>query len=374
MELDLLGARILVGPVLVVPVPGSGAATGPYAVTEIRSVVGHRRIAVISDTNVAPIHAQPLARALGAPAEDCFNVPAGEASKSRAEWSRLTDAMLARGFGRDTVVLAIGGGVVGDLAGFVAATFMRGVPFIQVPTSLLAMIDAAIGGKTGLDTGAGKNLVGAFHQPLLVIADPRTLETLPPAHFRNGLAEALKHAVITGASELEWLVSRAPRLVGSSGPETAVVAELVERNVRIKIAVVARDEREGGVRKTLNFGHTIGHAIETVSGYSMPHGECVAIGMRAEAMIAQALGLASESFSARVSEGLRALVLPLLPASPMRAEDVLAATRTDKKARDGTVEYALMSEVGAPVDRDTGYGTRVPDEIVVAALARAFAA
>lgn len=374
MELDLLGARILVGPVLAPPAPGRGAATVPTAVTEIRSAVGHRRIAVISDTNVAPIHAQPLARALGAPAEDCFNVPAGEASKSRAEWSRLTDAMLARGFGRDTVVLAIGGGVVGDLAGFVAATFMRGVPFIQVPTSLLAMIDAAIGGKTGVDTGAGKNLVGAFHQPLLVIADPRTLETLPPAHFRNGLAEALKHAVITGASELEWLVNRAPRLVGSSDPETAVVAELVERNVRIKTAVVARDEREGGVRKTLNFGHTIGHAIETVSGYSMLHGECVAIGMRAEAMIAQALGLASESFSARVSEGLRALVLPLLPASPMRAEDVLAATRTDKKARDGTVEYALMSEVGAPVGRDTGYGTRVPDEIVVSALARAFAA
>ena len=374
MELDLLGARILVGPVLAPPAPGRGAATVPTAVTEIRSAVGRRRIAVISDTNVAPIHAQPLARALGAPAEDCFNVPAGEASKSRAEWSRLTDAMLARGFGRDTVVLAIGGGVVGDLAGFVAATFMRGVPFIQVPTSLLAMIDAAIGGKTGVDTGAGKNLVGAFHQPLLVIADPRTLETLPPAHFRNGLAEALKHAVITGASELEWLVNRAPRLVGSSDPETAVVAELVERNVRIKTAVVARDEREGGVRKTLNFGHTIGHAIETVSGYSMLHGECVAIGMRAEAMIAQALGLASESFSARVSEGLRALVLPLLPASPMRAEDVLAATRTDKKARDGTVEYALMSEVGAPVGRDTGYGTRVPDEIVVSALARAFAA
>lgn len=328
---------------------------------------------MISDSNVAPLHAQPLARALGVPEEDCFNVPAGEASKSRAEWSRLTDVMLARGFGRDSVVVAVGGGVVGDLAGFVAATYMRGVPLIQVPTSLLAMIDAAIGGKTGVDTAAGKNLVGAFHQPLLVIVDPRTLETLPPAHFRNGLAEALKHAVITGARELEWLLNRAPRLLGSSGPDAAVAAELVERNVRIKTAVVTRDEREGGVRKTLNYGHTIGHAIETTAGFSILHGECVAVGMRVEAMIAQALGVADETFAARVSDALRALELPLLPASPLDAEAVLAATRTDKKARAGMVEYALMSGVGAPVGRDTGYATAVPDEIVVAALARAFA-
>ena len=373
MQFDLLGARIVVGPALAPPAPGSSAATVPNAVTEIRAAAGHRRIAVISDSNVAPLHAQPLAHALGVPAEDCFVVPAGEASKSRAEWSRLTDAMLARGFGRDTVVVAVGGGVVGDLAGFTAATFMRGVPLIQVPTSLLAMIDAAIGGKTGVDTAAGKNLVGAFHQPLLVVADPLTLATLPPEQLHNGLAEALKHALITSENEFDWLLANAPRLTGPPRPDADILAELVERNVRIKTAVVAHDEREGGVRKTLNYGHTIGHAIETVAGFSILHGECVAIGMRVEAMIAQALGLASESFTARVSNALRAFELPLLPASPMHADAVLAATRTDKKARAGMVEYALMGDVGDPVGRDTGYGTRVPDAIVVSALARAFA-
>ena len=328
-------------------------------------------MAVISDSNVSLLHAAPLARALAVPGDDCFTVPAGEASKSRAEWGRLTDAMLARGFGRDSVVIAVGGGVVGDLAGFVAATYMRGVPLVQVPTSLLAMIDAAIGGKTGVDTAAGKNLVGAFHQPLLVVVDPEALRTLPAAHLRNGLAEALKHAVITGRAEFDWFVANAAAMVRSSGPDAAIIAELVERNVAIKASVVARDERENGIRKSLNFGHTIGHAIETVAGFSILHGECVAIGMRVEAMIAQALGLAGTSLVPELEQALCALQLPLRPTAALRADDVLAATRSDKKARAGTVEYALVREIGAVAGSEHSYGTRVADDVVLAALANA---
>jgi 3-dehydroquinate synthase len=330
-------------------------------------------MAIVSDSNVAPLHARPLARALGVATDDCFEIPAGEASKTRAEWVRLTDAMLARGFGRDSIVIAVGGGVVGDLAGFVAATFMRGVPFIQVPTSLLAMIDAAIGGKTGVDTAAGKNLVGAFHHPVLVLEDPRALDTLPPAQLRNGLAEALKHALITSPTEFDWLLAHAQDIVRAAAPDHAARTELVERNVRIKAAVVSRDEREGGLRKTLNFGHTIGHAIETAAGFSMLHGECVAIGMRVEAMIAQALGIAGDSLVNRVEVALRALGLPAHPPSAMRAETVLAATRSDKKARAGAAEYALLRDIGSPAGAETAYGTPVADSVVLETLRRAFA-
>lgn len=363
VQLDLHGAHVVVG----APITGTG-------IVVIQAAAAGRRLAVISDSNVSPLHARPLANTLGASADACFDVPSGEASKSRAEWARLTDAMLARGFGRDSVIVAVGGGVVCDLAGFVAATYMRGVPVIQVPTSLLAMIDAAIGGKTGVDTGAGKNLVGAFHQPLLVVADPLTLATLPAEHLRNGLAEALKHAVITGAAELEWLLAHAAAITRTGGPDEAVARQLVERNVRIKADIVARDEREGGVRKTLNFGHTIGHAIEAVAGYTILHGECVAIGMRVEGMIAQALGLADASLVARIDVALTALALPSRPPRAMDPAAVLAATRTDKKARGGVVEYALMRAVGTPAGDAAGYGTPVADPVVLDALTRAFSA
>ena len=362
-EFILHGARILVG-----------ASLGTGGTEAIRSVAAGRRLAIISDSNVGPLHAAAVARRLGVPTGDCFHVPAGEVSKTREEWSRLTDAMVTRGFGRDSVVVAVGGGVVGDLAGFIAATFMRGVPVIQVPTSLLAMIDAAIGGKSGVDTPAGKNLVGAFHHPVLVVADPGVLKTLPPAHLRNGLAEALKHAVITSVPEFDWLLENAGAIVRQGPPDIAVAAELVERNIRIKAGIVARDEREAGVRKTLNFGHTIGHAIETASAFALLHGECVGIGMRVEAMIAVAVGLAPDTLASRITAALAALGLPAFPALPLSPDAVLAATRTDKKARAGAAEYALACDIGVMAGAERGYGTPVPDDAVKAAIARAFTA
>lgn len=332
-----------------------------------------RRIAMITDANVAPLHAAPLASTLGVPDGDLLVIAPGEASKTRAEWARLTDAMLDRGFGRDSAVVAVGGGVVGDLAGFVAATYMRGVPVIQVPTTLLAMIDAAVGGKTGVDTHAGKNLVGAFHHPAAVVADPSVLGTLPEWELRNGLAEALKHALITSRDELGWLVGHAGEVVTPAKATSAAMGELVVRNVRVKAGVVSRDEREGGLRKMLNFGHTIGHAIEAAAAYGMPHGACVAVGMYVEARIAEMTGVARAGFAPTVAAALDALGLARVPAVPVPAAVVAALTHGDKKARGSRAEYALLHDVGEPAAADSGYSMPVDDSVVARALAECLA-
>ena len=242
----------------------------------VHEVASAHRYAIITDANVGPLYAAPLRATLGESRTEVLTIPAGEAHKTRDSWASLTDELLTRGFGRDSTIVALGGGVVGDLAGFVAATFMRGVPFVQIPTSLLAMIDASVGGKTGVDTAAGKNLVGAFHQPAAVIVDTSVLETLPRDHLRAGMAEAIKHGVLADAAYFARIETALPALLDA---EPAATLETVARSVEIKADVVRADEREHGRRKTLNLGHTLGHALEHVSGYSLLHGEAVAIGM-----------------------------------------------------------------------------------------------
>ncbi|MFI5231042.1 MAG: 3-dehydroquinate synthase [Gemmatimonadales bacterium] len=355
--LELHGSKIIIG----------AGALG-QAGTEIRAALPNRRIAIISDDTVAPLYAARVAAACAPAPVVVLTVTAGEASKTRAQWSRLTDELLAAGFGRDSAIIALGGGVVGDLAGFVAATYMRGVPFVQVPTSLLAMIDASVGGKTGVDTPAGKNLVGAFHHPALVIADPLTLATLPPAHLRNGLAEAIKHAVITSGAEYDWLASNLDALLRDGGPEPALAEQLVRRNVAIKCGVVARDEREAGLRKTLNFGHTIGHAVESLSGYAILHGECIAIGMIVEARIGAFADETDRALTGAIGRLARTAGLPTCVPDSMSSAAIIAATRADKKARAGEVEYALPAALGAMAGADRGFGVRVPDALVAAAL------
>jgi 3-dehydroquinate synthase len=355
--LELHGSRIVIG---------AGALDTCGA--ELHRALPNRRLAIISDETVAPLYAARVAAACAPAAVTVFTVAAGEASKTRKQWSRLTDELLAAGLGRDSAIIALGGGVVGDLAGFVAATYMRGVPFVQIPTSLLAMIDASIGGKTGVDTAAGKNLVGAFHHPALVIADPRTLATLPPAHMRNGMAEAIKHAVITSQAEYDWLATNLTSLLRDGGPDTALAEQLVRRHIAIKCGVVARDERENGLRKTLNFGHTIGHAVESLSGYAMLHGECIAIGMVVEARIAAQAKIADASLSGAIARLLRDARLPTAVPVTMSGEAVLTATRSDKKARAGSVEYALPTALGKMAGADRGYGIAVADDLVLTAL------
>ena len=338
----------------------------PGALASIAEIVAAtapaHRYAVITDEHVRPHYAQRVASALGADRTRVYAIPAGESQKTREQWAAITDAMLADGFGRDSAVVALGGGVVGDLAGFVAATFMRGIPVVQIPTTLLAMIDASVGGKTGVDTPAGKNLVGAFHRPASVIADPEVLSTLPRQQMRAGLAEALKHGVIADEAHFDQVLADGPALLDGRIDDATV--DLVATSVEIKADVVRRDEREGGLRKTLNFGHTLGHAIEALSGYSLLHGEAVAIGMVLESEIAERLGVASAGTAARVRRAVASLTLPHEKPADQRADQILAATRSDKKSRAGVVEYALPSRVGAMAGAETGYGIRVPDDVV----------
>jgi 3-dehydroquinate synthase len=337
----------------------------------VRRLAPAHRYAVITDETVAALHAERVTRQLPGDRTIVLTIPAGESSKTRDQWARLSDLLLAAGAGRDTTILALGGGVVGDLAGFVAATFMRGVPYLQLPTTLLAMIDSSIGGKTGVDVPAGKNLVGAFHPPVAVLADLSTLGTLPSKDLRAGMAEAVKHGVVADANYFHEVNIALPALVARDGWRLESMARLVNGSIAIKSAVVRQDEREGGVRKILNFGHTIGHAVESLSDYRLLHGEAIAIGMVAECAIAEQLGLAPSSLRGEVTRALDAAGLPTrVPANlpGITVERVLEATRTDKKARAGVVEYSLPSGVGAMAGRERGYGIPVPDEIVRQAM------
>ena len=333
----------------------------------VASAAPAHRYAVITDSNIAPHYADAFVASLASLGATTLHVvPAGESNKTREEWGRLTDELLDAGCGRDTTVVALGGGVVGDLAGFVAATFMRGVPVVQCPTSLLAMIDASIGGKTGVDTVAGKNLVGAFHPPAIVLADVETLHTLPEAQRRAGLAEAIKHGVVADAGYFERISTRLPALLAG---EPAATLDCVTRSVEIKSEVVTSDTHERGRRKILNFGHTLGHAVEQVSGYALLHGEAVAIGMVLEARLAERMGIAEPGTSEVIERVVTRAGLPATPPRSMSVEDVLGATRLDKKARAGAVEYALPARVGAMAAADRGWAVPVEDALVLSILA-----
>lgn len=325
-------------------------------------VTPNNRVLAITDRSVAGLYGQRVTKALER--TDSLGVCAfdiREETKTRETWATISDELLGRRLGRDTTLIALGGGVVGDVVGFVAATYMRGVPFVQVPTTLLAMVDASIGGKTGVDTPRGKNLVGAFHQPSAVVIDPSVLETLPPLQLRAGFAEMIKHGVIADAEyfgSVRALLERSNTRSQLNG-----LAPIIERSVLIKVAVVAGDQREGGLRKVLNFGHTIAHAIEAAMNYSMPHGEAVAIGMIVEARIAERIGVADPGIAEEIIRACAAAGLPTTLPS-VKVESLIEFTRADKKARGGQVEYALPLRIGAMAAADRGYGTPVDDSIV----------
>jgi len=296
-----------------------------------------------------------------------FTFPAGEAHKSRKQWSILTDALLAAGMGRDCAVVAVGGGVTGDLAGFVAATLHRGVPVVQVPTSLVAMIDASVGGKTGVDVRAGKNLVGAFHPPRAVVADPETVATLPREERAQGLAEAVKHGAIADAVYLASLEEEAPRLLDG---ETGAVHRAVARSVAIKALVVGEDEREAGRREILNFGHTYGHALEAASAYALGHGSAVAWGMLLEARLGERIGVTEAGTEGRLRSALDRLGLceAALPALDPAA--VLAFLGADKKARRGVPRFVLLRRPGE-VARGEEWSRAVRPDVVGEVLTEA---
>jgi 3-dehydroquinate synthase len=329
----------------------------------------NRRIAIITDTTVqrhyddwltAPEHVwryQSDSPSDRIAAGRVFAVAPGEASKSREAWGRLIDALLEGGFGRDSAIVALGGGVVGDLAGFVAATFMRGVPFVAVPTTLVAMVDASVGGKTAINTSHGKNLIGAFHPPTAVLADPCTLLTLPDPVFRGGLAEAVKHGLVADRKYFEWIGMEAGRIRTRDLP---TLARLVKRSVELKAAIVSRDEREAGERAVLNAGHTLGHAIEHASGYRIDHGEAVALGLLGECRLAEAMGVAQAGVADELEQVLAMLNLPTTLRLPVDADAVVAAMQADKKSRSQVLRLALPASIGHMHHTDDQWTTEAP--------------
>ncbi len=340
----------------------------PGALARLDELVGEhlpaRRVAMIADEAVHQFY-QAGRMGVAPWRGETITFAAGEKLKTRDTWAWLTDNLMERGFGRDSALIALGGGVTGDLAGFVAATYMRGVPYLQVPTTLLAMVDASVGGKTGVDTPQGKNLVGAFHPPAAVIADPHTLATLPDRDYRAGLVEAVKHGLIADRAYFEWMESNAPAI---SSRSLDPLTRLIRRSVEIKAEVVSGDERESGRRAILNAGHTVAHALEQVSGYALPHGEAVALGLVVECELAEQLGLASAGLRRRVADLLSRLGLPERLPPGLDQTALVESMATDKKNRGGQIHFALPTQLGV-MHRATGWTTAVSAEAIRAAAA-----
>jgi 3-dehydroquinate synthase len=321
-----------------------------------------REFFVIADSTVARLYGRSLLAGLvraGVKAT-LVDFPAGEASKSTRQVSRLTDALLGAKIRRDALLLALGGGVTGDLAGYVAATILRGVTFLQLPTTLLAQVDSSVGGKVGVDHPLGKNLIGAIHQPVAVFIDPGALRTLPVRHVRSGLAEVVKIAVALDGAFFRLLESRGPTL-RRERPRAFVA--VIARAVALKAAVVARDEREAGLRKVLNLGHTIGHAVEAASGYRLMHGEAVAVGMAVEAWISREMGILGERDHARIVRLLARLGLPVRVPQGIAHRRFVSLLNADKKAERGAVRFVLPRRIGESV-----IGIDVPAELIDRAM------
>jgi 3-dehydroquinate synthase len=325
--------------------------------------VPHRRVWIVSSDRIWPHHGArllALLRGAGITAQS-FKIPDGEASKNLAVVSQVYDWLLGNRVERGDILIAFGGGVVGDLAGFVAATVLRGIGLIQVPTTVLAMVDSAIGGKTGVDHSAGKNLIGAFHQPRLVVADTALLATMPPGERRNGWTEAIKHGVIADDSLFDDLVNHEADLRALREPWTA---ELIRRAAAVKVKIVSGDEREQGDRILLNYGHTIGHALEQWSEYRLHHGEAVAVGMCAAAGIARRMGLSDTALEARQRAALLAFNLPVRLPTDVDVDALLNLTLSDKKVRGQRIRWVLPTAIGAATVRGD-----VPQSVVRDALA-----
>ena len=325
------------------------------------------RYALICDGNVQDLYGRDVQVALGGkPRCELFSFPPGEVNKTRETWASLTDRMLQERFGRDSVVVALGGGVTGDLAGFVAATYLRGIPYVQVPTSLLAMIDSSVGGKTGVDTVHGKNMVGAFKQPGVVVVDGSTLDTLPDEHISAGIAEAIKHGAIADARYLDWIVSERDAI---RARDVTTLLELVRRSIEIKAEVVSEDETEQGKRAMLNFGHTIGHALEALSNFELLHGEAVAIGMLAEAELGIRLGITEKSATELLKAANEAFFLPTRIQPDVDLKSLTESMDQDKKARLGEVRFTLLEAIGkVHLGSDGGWTQSVSKEATFDAL------
>ena len=306
--------------------------------------LGGNQVMVVTNETVAPLYLDALRAALGGVSVDVFELRDGERFKTLDSYSRIVDALLQRRHNRSTTLVALGGGVVGDIAGFVAATYQRGVSCIQVPTTLLAQVDSSVGGKTAVNHPVGKNMIGAFHQPRCVLADTNTLSTLAEREYRAGLAEVLKYGVIWDRVFFDWLRANAAAL---RHRDAAALSEAIRVSCATKAQVVARDERESGLRAILNFGHTFGHAIETLTGYKrLLHGEAVAVGMVLAADCSVRHKLLGAHDASRIVDAIGALGLPLEVPADVTAEAMLETMAVDKKVVDGRLRLILARRIG----------------------------
>jgi 3-dehydroquinate synthase len=316
---------------------------------------------IVSNTTVAPLYAKTLMNTLSQLGKTVrlLELPDGESYKDWQHLQLIFDELLAHGADRQSMIIALGGGVVGDMAGFGAASFMRGIRFIQVPTTLLAQVDSSVGGKTGINHPLGKNMIGSFHQPVAVIADLNTLRTLPPRELSAGLAEVIKHGAIADADFLDWIEANTGALLAC---DTDAMAHAVLRSCEIKSAVVSADEREGGIRATLNFGHTFGHAIESGLGYGeWLHGEAVGCGMVMAADLSARLGQINKLDAERLKRIIKSMHLPIVPPK-LGTERFMELMQVDKKTEAGQIRYITLGSIGAARIQ------QVPDATVIETL------
>jgi len=324
--------------------------------------VAGRKVAVITNTTVAPLYLERVAAPLRAAGRDVLEVvlPDGEEYKTWDSLMRVFDALLAHKCDRKTTLVALGGGVIGDLTGYAAASYMRGVPFVQIPTTLLSQVDSSVGGKTGINHPLGKNMIGAFYQPRAVLADTATLDTLPARELSAGLAEVIKHGAIIDAEFFDWIEHNIGKLMAR---EPQALAHAISRSCEIKADVVRQDEREGGLRAILNFGHTFGHAIEAGLGYGQwLHGEAVGCGMVMAADLSMRAGLVDQATVARVRALVAAAGLPVT-APDLGTARWLELMEVDKKNEGGAIKFILLKPLGAPSIQN------VPQELLLATLA-----
>ena len=308
-----------------------------------RPHLGGGAAAVVTNAVVAPLYLDRLKRALQGTRVTEIVIPDGEQSKSWQTLNRVFDDLLKGKCGRDTLVIALGGGVVGDLAGFAAAVYQRGVPFIQVPTTLLAQVDSSVGGKTAINHALGKNMIGAFHQPLAVVSDVATLDTLPDRELRSGLAEVIKHGFALDATFVDWLESNVEKILRR---DHGALVHAIRRSCELKARIVAADEREAGERALLNFGHTFGHAIEAGTGYgTWLHGEAVAAGMVMAAELSALMGQLKKTEVSRVRELVRRAGLPV-SGPALAPERMLELMALDKKAAKGRTRFIVLESIG----------------------------
>lgn len=342
---------------------GEGLLSNPKLIDTCKKMGS--RVAIITDSTLAPTHGNSLQQFLNAQIPtQLFSFPHGEQHKTRETKQKLEDQLLASGHGRDTCMIALGGGVVTDLVGFLAATYNRGVPLILIPTSLMGMVDAAIGGKNGVNAPAGKNLIGTIYDPAAVFIDLTFLSTLPAREMRNGLTEMLKHGLIYDKDYLQFLENNQNAILQH---DPKIMERAIRRSIEIKKAIADLDKKEGGQRRLLNFGHTIGHAIETTSHYEIPHGEAVAIGMAVESHIARQLGYldkASLEYVLKLIHNFK-----LIPENvKFSISELLAIMTMDKKSQKGIPRFVILNGIGSALACDGHYCMPVNEQILKQSL------